>query len=138
MKLEFDLNEDPGRGNLNLRAYIAAVLGPKRIAHGVRSVVRVPLAPGNYVQLAKCGPQGRQVLYVECWTPQVQNPGAVFRFSSSGDGGQTSVLEAVGSTHAQRYSCVLLPNEQLYAQFLGSALVPELDPFPLVVSTVFV
>ena len=138
----FDLNQDPGRGNLNLRAYVAAVLGPRRIAHGNRAAKQVPF--DGSVLIATNQPGGQEAMYVEVWVPQppdeLLQASALVRFSGGEGVGTTGVVENLGTTHTLRYSCVLLPGEQLYAQALSSAnFVPPLGagvPVPVIVAKV--
>jgi hypothetical protein len=142
MGFNFDLNKDPGRGNLNLRAYVAAVLGPRRIAHGNRATKQVPWTES--VLLATNQPNGQEAMYVEVWVPQSGDEGpvaeAVVRFSGGEGVGTTGVVEILRATHTVRYSCVLLPGEQLYAQALRAidftpAIVSP-TPIPVIVAKV--
>jgi len=142
MGFNFDLNKDPGRGNLNLRAYVAAVLGPRRIAHGNRATKQVPFT--DSVLLATNQPNGQEAMYVEVWVPQSEDADppatALVRFSGGEGVGTTGVVELLGTTHTLRYSCVLLPGEQLYAQALSAndftpAIAPP-TPIPVIVAKV--
>ena len=63
----FDLNEDSGTGNLNVRAYIASVVGPRRIAHGQRTVKRV--STQQTVSLLGATASGVEVAYFEVRLP---------------------------------------------------------------------
>lgn len=135
----WDLNKDPGEGNLNLRAYIASLVGPRRVAYGQRRVYQVPAAQS--VQIIK-GVTGRQVeaVYVEAWLPD-SVPGPVnFRFASQQDAiGETGVLVQLSNLPAVpqvKYAAVVLPGENLYVQLAVSAGFPAADPTPLVVSRV--
>jgi hypothetical protein len=132
----FDFNFDPGEGNLNLRAYFAAVVGPKRATHGQRAIRRVPLL--DSAQLAKNAAE-QQAMYVEVWLAK-QYVGAGLRvlFSSSEGMGESAnlvtLVAAPGET--DRYRAVLLPNEQLYAQAVSDAAGNPLgNPVSVVVST---
>jgi hypothetical protein len=138
----FDLNRDPGDGNLNLRAYVASLVGPRRIVHGAQAVKRVPpVALGSNIQLYKSTATGKQATYVEVWLPRssisVLGGGGVFlALSSSKDGvGESSFQILLSAT--QRYSCVLLDDDGLYAAAVsdatGAALVV---PAAVVISTV--
>lgn len=137
MVLGIDLNKDPGTGNLNLRAYFAAIVGPRRIAHGRRSVVQVQtgrpvLILGNKTQ--------EEIMYFEVWLPQssiaaLPGAGAFLGFMSGETGGQTAVQTLLNAT--QRYSGVLLSSDQVFAEAVVDALGGALGaPVPVVVSSV--
>lgn len=130
-----DLIRDPGEGNLNLRAIVASLLGPRRIAHGRRRVVQVP--PVQATQIAQNKAKNQQALYVEVWLPnQLLGVGARILFSSSDSTGETAVLRLF-ATEEDRYQVVLLPQEQLYAQAVSDAAGNAAGPrTPLVVSAV--
>lgn len=146
MKIEFDLNEDPGRGNLNLRAYFAATVGRKRLAHAVRKVIVVPSRRAVLLARNQVGGRGPQCMYVNCNIPERRDEEgflisfANFRFSGGNDAGDNAVyriLQPIGSEFAS-YEEVLLPGEELYGQFARSDNLGDSDllEFPLVVSTV--
>lgn len=132
----FDPNRDPGVGNLNLRAYFAATVGPKRATHGQRSVRQVPLQ--NSVELAK-NPSQEESLYVEVWLArQVVGVGLRILFSSSEGTGETGNLVTLVAAPGEndRYRAVLLPDEQLYGQAVSDAAGnPLAGPVSVVVST---
>lgn len=143
LHLEYDLNEDPGEGNLNLRAYIASVLGPKRAAHGARSEKQVRFDRGTLIAKNAPGGKQHQCLYVQCWMPGkkvgdlIDQTSGFFRFSSDENMGATSVMVQVFPNELFTYSAVLLPNEQLYAQALQSFSPPFFpNALPLIISTV--
>lgn len=124
----FDLNEDPGEGNLNLRAYVAALVGPRRIAHGRRTVYQLNATNGQL--LVKHPGRGVECFYVEVWLPQ-QTAGVVnVLFSADQDAiGETGdLVQLFNGPPPKRYSAVILPGENLYAQL---ATVPA-PPAPLV------
>jgi len=135
LSIDFDLNRDPGRGNLNLRAYVAAVLGPRRLAHGNRATKQVSWTES--VLLATNLPSGHEAMYVEVWVPQSEDADppatALVRFSAGEGVGTTGVVELLGTTHTLRYSCVLMPGEQLYAQALSANdfAPPIVSPTPI-------
>ncbi len=138
------LNDDPGTGNLNTRAYFASLVGPRRIIHGRRAVKRVGGVKG--VQLQKAGTRnGDECLYVECRLPPSVAAPVAFNFASQNDAiGETGVLSILSTSilaplGADRFfATVLLPQEQLFAQLaaLGGVPVPAGTLFPLVVSSV--
>lgn len=131
----YDLIKDPGVGNLNLRAFVASLLGPRRVAHGQRRVVQVPTQQGGLVANNKV--TGHEAMYVEVWLPtQRVAAGARIMFASSEDMGENGVLRLF-TTEEDHYQAVLLPNEQLYARIISDAGGnPVGDRNPLVVSTV--
>ena len=136
----FDPNKDPGVGSLNLRAYVASVVGPKRAAFGQRSIRLVP--PTQSAELAQNVAPNDQVDYVEVWIPnQLLAAGLRILFSSSESMGETAELVALGvfvdNKVLDRYRTILLPKDQLYAQVISDlAGAPITDPVPVVVSKV--
>ena len=132
-----DLNQDPGTYNLNVRAYFASVVGPRRIAHGRRTVKRVPV--GQVLSLLS-QPTGVEVMYFEVWLPQssiaiLGGGGAFFSFSSNENAGESAFQLLLSAT--QRYAGVLTPDDQLYAQALTDAVgAPLAAPVPMVLSSV--
>lgn len=133
----FDFNKDPGEGNLNLRSYFASIVGPRRVAHGQRKVIRV--AVGNPVRIFTNRPQV-EVAYVEVWLPQssilaLPGGGAYLGFSSSEGLGQSAYQLLLNAT--QRYAAVLLPSDQVFAEALTDAVGGALaGPVSVVASTV--
>jgi len=133
----FDLNQDPGTGNLNLRGYLAAVVGPRRVAHGRRNVKVVSLQSTTplFGQTS-----GVEVAYVEVWLPQssiaaLPGGGAFLGFSSDDMSGQNAFQLLLSAT--QRYQGVILPDDQLYAQAVRDALgAPLAADVSVVVSSV--
>ena len=132
-----DLNADPGTYNLNARAYFASIVGPRRIAHGRRTVKRIPLER----TISMLGqPTGVEVNYFEVWLPQssialLPGGGAFFSFSSSEDVGESAFQILLSAT--QRYAGVLTPDDQLFAQALTDAMGGALAaPVPVVISSV--
>jgi hypothetical protein len=138
----FDLIRDSGVGNLNLRAFLASLVGPRRIVHGGQAVKRVPEASnGSNIQLYKSTGTGQQATYVEVWLPQssiaaLPGGGAFLAFFSSKSGiGEASVQILLSPT--QRFSVVLLDDDALYAGALTDAAGGALAaPVPVVVSSV--
>jgi hypothetical protein len=134
----FDFNADPGTGNLNARAYLASVVGPRRIAQGQRTVKPVPTT--KMVQLLR-NVGSVEALYFECWLPQqdllsLAGGGALLSFSGSDNGGGENGYQLV-LTATQRYSGVLLPNEQLFATTLTDATGgPLIAPVSLIIASV--
>lgn len=137
----YDLIKDPGLGNLNLRVSVAAIAGPRRVAHGQRRVHQLGLNQGTLI--AKNAGTELQALYVEAWVPrQMVAVGLRMLVSSSQEMGESAELVTLGVVGGgailDRYRAVLLQNEQLYAQALTDAAGNPLGArTPLVVSTVF-
>jgi hypothetical protein len=134
----WDLNADPGEGNLNLRAFLASLVGPRRVAHGQRTVKRVPIT--GSAMLLRSTSTGKQATYFEVWLPQVSlalpGGGALLSFLPSDSGGPDNGYQ-ITLTAFQRYSGVILGDDQLYAAALadaaGGALVA---PVSVVVTSV--
>ena len=139
-----NLNDDPGTGNLNTRAYFASLVGPRRIVFGRRAVKRINGVKG--VQLQKNGTRnGDECLYVECRLPQSVAVPVAFNFASQNDAiGETGVLTILSTSiiapegNERLFAAVLLPQDQLFAQLaaLGGVPVPADTEFPLVVTSV--
>ena len=131
-----DLNQDPGRGNLNVRAYMASVVGPRRITHGRRAVKRAQSSkPTPLLGM----PSGVEVIYFEVWLPQssiaaLPGNGAFLAFSSSESTGQDAMQILLSAT--QRFSGVLLPDDQIYVSSVTDAAGGALPQVSLVVSSV--
>lgn len=132
-----DLNQDPGTGNLNLRAYLAAVVGPRRIAHGLREVIQV--SPNGPIQLFGNKPQ-IEVAYMEVWLPAqslavLPGAGVYLAIASSEGTGHNAIQFLLNAM--QRFSAVLLPSDQIFAQAMADANGGALaNPVPVVVSSV--
>ncbi len=139
-----NLNDDPGTGNLNTRAYFASLVGPRRVVFGRRAVKRVGGVKG--VELQKNGTRnGDECLYVECRLPQSVTVPVAFNFANQNDAiGETGVLSILSTSiiapegNDRLFAVVLLPQEQLYVQLaaLGGVPVPAGTTFPLVVNSV--
>lgn len=121
-----DLNKDPGEGNTNLRAYIAAVLGPRRVAHGARRSFK--LETGKAKLVCQNDAREHETVFFECWLAQgttgLGGSGAIVLFSSSEDMGNAVVVDLAQVTPGQlnnHFSAVLLPQDELYAQLLSDA-----------------
>lgn len=138
----WDLIKDPGEGNLNLRAVLASIVGPYRVAHGSRTVKQVTQVGATATEIARNAARGKEVIYIEAWLPeQLQASGVWFLFSSSDQTGENAkliLLTAVPGQVQSRYQAVLLTNEQLYAQAVSEGSGAELPAglVPLVISTV--
>jgi hypothetical protein len=136
--MHIDLNEDPGTGNLNVRAYYASLVGPRRIAHGQRTVKRAPTG-GASIQLLR-NPSAPSVLFFEVWLPQqslllLPGGGALLSFSGTGDSGENGYQLILTAT--QRYSGVLIPDDQLFVAALADATgAPLAAPVSVVIASV--
>jgi hypothetical protein len=139
MQLADLLNQDPGSGNLNLRAYVASIVGPRRVVHGQRLVKRVPLV--GAVQLLRSTGTGKQATFYEVWLPlsslvALPGGGALFGFSPSDSGGAENNYQ-ITLTFTQRFTGILLNDDNLYAAVLSDALGgPLAAPVSVVVSSV--
>lgn len=136
------LNKDPGKGNLNLRAYIASIVGPQRVAFGKRTVRRLPVNGSEEIVKNDARAEESVVVYVEVWVPhQILATGRRILFSSSDSMGENAELVVLGTFGdnkvLDRYRTVLLPKEQLYAQVISDATGnPVLNPTSIVISKV--
>lgn len=134
-----DLNEDPGAGNLNLRAYMGSIVGPLRLAHSRRSVKVVNRAQA--VPLVN-QPSGIEVAYFEVWLPQssiaaLPGGGAFLSFSGDESAGQNGFQLLLNAT--QRYRGMCLGADRLYALAVADATGAALaiDVSVVVASVVF-
>lgn len=123
----------PGEGNLDVRAYVAAIVGPHRVAHGAKT--RATLRPDRETQLTSSAGQALRVVYTAVSLPADVAGPLVAMFSNGGAiGPQTSVpcrlLNTLGAHAGNSYSAVLLPGEDLYAQAVSAT-------FDVFVSTVW-
>lgn len=140
-----DLNKDPGEGNTNLRAYIAAVLGPRRVAHGARRSFK--LQKGKAILVCQNDAREHETVFFECWLAQgttgLGGSGAIVLFSSSEDMGNAVVVDlaqagAAPGQLSNHFSAVLLPQDELYAQLLSDAAGGALDTASIAASKVTV
>lgn len=140
-----NLNTDPGEGNLNLRAYIAAVVGPLRVPHGQRTTKQLQLLQA--VQVAKNSSPGKEAFFVSAWLPAIATlpagVGLVIGFTSSESAGasadRVTLLPVIPDQRANRYNAVILPSEQLYAWVISRSdgvAIPAGTTVPLIVSQV--
>lgn len=123
---------DPGAGNMDIRAYTAAVLGPARAAFGTKSVPT--LQEAQPTRIAVNSGSTHQVAFVAVTLSPLDTSGpklAIFD-SQSNPGGSSmpSVLDrTLGAAAGLGYTAVLLPGDELYAQSL-----PGQGQFSIVVS----
>jgi hypothetical protein len=109
---------DAGEGNLNARAYVAAVVGPYRLAHGSqRSLVLAADVPQKIA--ANPGVNGSdQAMFVGVALQPGQLPVSVLFGASSSMGGASSVPAnmdtTIGAAGGVSFSQVLLPGEELW------------------------
>lgn len=112
---------DAGKGNLNARAYMAAVIGPYRLAHGgQRALVLQPNEPQKIA--ANPGVAGsEQAMFIGVALQRGQTPVTVL-FAPNDQMGTSSNVPANMSTAAIAmlggigFSAVLLPGEELWVQ----------------------
>lgn len=129
---------NPGTGETNIRALLASLIGPFRVAHGTHQSYR--LQRGTPVLVGGNKSNAGQAAYCAFALRQGQGGvnAAVLFNSSSSMGAATTVptvlAEAMGPTVFFAFSAILLPNDQIYAQLVDAALA-QID---LVVSTVYV
>lgn len=142
--MPLDLDKDPGEGNTNLRAYLAAVLGPRRVAHGARRAFR--LSNTRPTSIGQNNAREHETVYLQCWIPPaalvgLPGGGAILLFSSSEDMGNAVAVNLVTAFPGQvnnHFSAVLLPQEELFVQISTDATLGALPSVPLVVSQVTV
>ncbi len=136
-----DLDKDPGTGNLNVRAYLATLVGPGRVLFGQHPVKRLTF--GKSYELAKnTVPNGMAAQYVEIWLTQaaiaaLPSGGAFLSFSNAmlAPGAENSQQLLLSAT--QRFRCVLLSNEILYGAAMTDAAGGALAiPVSVVVASV--
>lgn len=112
---------DPGEGNLDARALVAAILGPMRLAHGSRKTHVLPSnQPIQVVKNSKAAP-----CYVGVsLDPAVAGP-LVVLVSGTPSSGMNSVPITLTNTHGPysgvSYGAVVLPSEELYLQTAPNA-----------------
>jgi hypothetical protein len=121
-----------------MRAYIASLVGPRRVVHGQRKILRVPIQ--GSLALLKATGTGPEVMFYEVWLPRVSlvlpGGGALLAFQSSDSGGAENGYQIM-MTATQRFSGILLGDDQLYAAALTDALGGALvTPVSVVVSSV--
>lgn len=117
MLLELLAKIDPGRGNLSANAYLAARVGPYRVAHGSRKNVPL-LVADQAVKIASSPGTSDQAIYVGIGLPPGAAPTIVL-FSSSEDTSSSSIPGAMAVAFSVgsgiSFSAVLLPGDDLYA-----------------------
>ena len=130
---------NPGTGETNVRVFIAAIVGPKRLAHGMQQSFR--LERGKTLKIAGNKSNSRQAAYCAVALRQgATAPGSAAVLFDSGQamGAANSVpavlIQSATQSQLSPFEAVLLPNDQLYAQLVDPA-VNELD---VIVSTVYV
>ncbi len=122
-----------------MRAYVASIVGPRRVVHGQRQFKRVPIQ--GSLPLVKSTGSGPEVVYYEVWLPQsslaaLPGGGALLAFVSSDSGGPDNGYQIM-LTATQRFSGILLGDDQLYVAALTDATgAPLIAPVSIVVSSV--
>lgn len=107
---------DPGQDNLDVRAYVAAVLGPYRIANGqIRSLILRTNIPVNVIQNTQQAPA-----FVALSLPSSVAGPIPVQVSSQSAMGMTGLSVALmntqGGAAGNSYNAVVLPGEALYVQ----------------------
>lgn len=126
---------EPGTGNLDVRAYIAALLGPQRAAFGTKSFRT--LSEGAGIRLGSNSPAGKQVSFIAVTLggSDVGGPRIAIFDGQSALGASSipaSLNRTLGSFAGTGFSSVLLPGDELYAQS-----APGEGTFNIVVSQVW-
>jgi hypothetical protein len=137
-----DLDTDPGTGNLNLRAYVASLVGPRRVTHGARRIYT--LSSNKPIMIGENNAPEHECVYLQCWIPASALPGlggsgALVLFSDSENMGSGLLVDLFTTFPGQpnsHYSAVLLPQDQLFAQISSDASLGPLLSVSLVVSQV--
>lgn len=108
--------ENPGQGNLDVRAYIAAIVGPFRIANGNSKSVILPTdQPVQIISNTK-----QAVAFVSLSLPSTVVGPVPIQVSSGSAMGMTGLSVALMNTQGagagNSFNAVVLPGETLYAQ----------------------
>lgn len=145
----FDLNVDPGEGNLNVRAYVASLVGPRRVFQGQRK--KFSLQANRATEVARNASPHNEAFFVSVWlsgsgiariAPALPvGAGVTMLFSSSEGMGETSDTVTLfrGGAQPNHYQTVLLPNDQLFASVLertDGVAIPAGSLIPILVSQV--
>jgi len=126
---------DPGAGNLDVRAYMAAVMGPQRAAFGNKSAKA--LQEGQPTQLGVNSGNSGQVAYMAVTLSPLDAGGprlAIIDGQSQPGGSSIPVVfdRTLASAAGIGYAAILLPGDELYAQS-----IPGQGTFAVVVSLVW-
>ena len=127
------IESDQGQGNLDAKAYFAAVVGPLRIIFGKNGSAIV--VEGRPTQLVKSSGAIAQWAYVTVILPGNAPADKVALFTNGPSTGFNSALPVTLKTTTGRGNCfeaVLAPGDMVYAQS-----APGEGTFPVVVSTVW-
>lgn len=123
---------NPGGGNLDARALVAAILGPMRLAHG--SCKTFPLATNQPVQVAKNSRAAP--CYVGVSLDAATAGPLVVLVSGTPSVGLNGIPITLTNTHGPysgvSYGAVVLPSEELYLQ-----TAPNAAPLRIVATTVW-
>ena len=135
-----DLDKDPGEENLNLRAYIASLVGPRRVSYGATRMYTVP--SGRSIQIGQNAARDHEAVYLHCWLPTqalaavAGSGGAFFLFSDDDEAGDGQLVSLVPKQVNQFHSAVLLPQDQLFARLFSDFSGAMLQSLPLMVAQV--
>jgi len=126
---------DPGAGNLDVRACMAAVMGPQRAAFGNKSAKA--LQEGQPTQLGVNSGNSGQVAYMAVTLSPLDAGGprlAIIDGQSQPGGSSIPVVfdRTLASAAGIGYAAILLPGDELYAQS-----IPGQGTFAVVVSLVW-
>lgn len=122
----------PGEGNLQIQALIAAVVGPFRLAHSIKKTIA--LRANIPEKISGISPASRHCRYIAMYL-KASNPGPVSiqvgKEPMLGTNSSVSVdLEPrIGPFAGISYSGVLLPGDEIFAQALADVaiVVAEVD-----------
>jgi len=119
------LTMDPGEGNLQEQLLRAAIVGPFRVAHGVKKTRN--LQPNEPLVLAEVATPARSCVYVAVFLP-FSRPGPVkmtvgCEMQQGSSAGIPVLLETKVGEAGVSFSCVLQPGESLVAQSEIEAVV---------------
>lgn len=113
-----ELRFKPGEGNLQLALLFASIVGPLRIAHGVKRAVR--LEKDEAKKVSNNSSASRHVLYVTLYLPISDENKLLLTVGGEDTPGDNSGLPVelaprIGLEGGVGFSAVLLPGETLYA-----------------------
>ena len=112
---------EAGKGNLNARAYVAAVVGPYRLAHGGQRALVLTAGQAEKIA-ANPGVAGTdQPMFIGVALQAGKAPVTVLFGPNSEMGNSSNVpanmsLPAVAMLGGIGFSCILLPGEELWVQ----------------------
>jgi hypothetical protein len=123
---------EPGQGNLSAKVYMAAVIGPQRVAFGAIKVFS--LSESKATQVASNSSASAQICFMSM-SLQVNNAGPLSAMVSNGamlglGNLPVRLVNLVASAGGNSFTSILLPGEELWA-----SSGPGAGTFNVVVST---